>query len=276
MIRNNVISVLTDDYNAHIQLLKKLERELESLTEGRIHIKDVRGKIRYYQYIPSAKPGIAAKQLYLGNKDKRIKEELCRRKYIELSIPVIKRIIELERCFIEKYKTYDPIEMINNLPEKYRDISHSPIQKMVERNHPLIWAQAEYNKSDLHPERLTYRTQNDLRVRSKSELIIANQLEVNEIPFRYEEAIDLNGRTFYPDFTILNPRDNRIIYWEHFGMVDDADYQNSMIKKLDTYKANDILLWNNLIVTFESESNPLDIHKIRDLVKYFLLPQTLQ
>ena len=42
-----------------------------------------------------------------------------------------------------------------------------------------------------------------LSVESKSESIIASQLERYNIPFRYEALLQLEGQIYYPDFTIL-------------------------------------------------------------------------
>ena len=55
-----------------------------------------------------------------------------------------------------------------------------------------------------------YYTYKGERVRSKSEMIIANELFRNNIPYKYELPIELENWnkkvTIYPDFTVLNKR----------------------------------------------------------------------
>jgi len=62
------------------------------------------------------------------------------------------------------------------------------------------------------------------RVRSKSEIIIADSLMRAGVPYRYEFPIILNGYgKIYPDFTVLNVGLRKELYWEHLGMMDDSE-----------------------------------------------------
>jgi len=62
--------------------------------------------------------------------------------------------------------------------------------------------------------------------RYKSEVFIDMALFTNNIPFRYECALELGHSTLYPDFTIRHPKTGEICYWEHFGLMDDPSYRN--------------------------------------------------
>lgn len=95
-------------------------------------------------------------------------------------------------------------------------------------------------------------------------------LDANSIPFRYESQLVLGGQEYYPDFTILNPRNNKIMYWEHFGMMNKEAYKQKTRDKLQTYEDYGILPWNNLILTYETKSSPLDVEKISCIIKAFL------
>ncbi len=271
MIINKVISCVSDDYAAHVHLLEKYGKELEILPIGTICIKNINGKDRYYHYIPSNKSGIPGKQVYIKIEDEKLIRGLCRRKFIEAAMPRIKKIIRTEKHFLESYSTFDPLDLSRLLPKKYQNIDCGPISDMVEKNQPIEWVQEPYEKKTSHSEGLIYKTQCGLLVRSKSELIIANLLELNKVPFRYEAAIELDGKRYHPDFTILNPQDNQVVYWEHFGLADNADYTVTMEHKIRTYKKHGICQWNNLIVTYESKDCTLDVQKIRSIVRAFLL-----
>ena len=70
------------------------------------------------------------------------------------------------------------------------------------------------------------------RVRSKSEILIANSLNEMNIQYRYEYPIRISNTTFYPDFYILNLRRRKEYIWEHFGRMDDIEYARNAIRKI--------------------------------------------
>ena len=56
-------------------------------------------------------------------------------------------------------------------------------------------------------------------VRTKSELLIANELHNRDIEFEYEEPLKLkNGLICFPKFTINDPDTGRNYYWEHLNI----------------------------------------------------------
>ena len=133
------------------------------------------------------------------------------------------------------------------------------------------WTTTPYEKNTNHPEGLKFKTINGYYVRSKSELIIANILISNNIPFRYECALNLGGVTIYPDFTIMHPKTKQIFYWEHFGMIDNPSYASGANSKLHTYISNEIYPTINLITTYETKGYPLNISMVEEIIKYYFL-----
>ena len=103
-----------------------------------------------------------------------------------------------------------------------------------------------------------YYTANRELVRSKSEVIIADALLRNGVPYCYEVPFKLKrggeagNVTFHPDFFCLNVRTRSEFYWEHFGMMDDEDYKNNMMGKFNLYAENGFLPGRNMIYTMES------------------------
>ena len=77
--------------------------------------------------------------------------------------------------------------------------------------------------------------------------------------------------TVYPDFTLLNVRARTEIYLEHFGMMDNPEYAQKAIQKLETYSKNGIYIGKNLLVTFETLRNPLDMKMVEGMLKEFIL-----
>lgn len=122
------------------------------------------------------------------------------------------------------------------------------------------------------------------RVRSKSEVIIADTLFRYNIPYRYEFPITLkrsnsddirrdfgSSITLYPDFLCLNTRTRTEFYWEHFGLMDSTEYSNNAAGKLRLYTENGILAGRNLIITMETQTEPPSIKALEKLIEEFLL-----
>ena len=117
-----------------------------------------------------------------------------------------------------------------------------------------------------------FYSNNGVRVRSKSELIIANMLEQNGIPYRYEYPIVLkDGKNVRPDFLCLNIRTRREYVWEHFGMMDNIAYANKNIAKIQAYEQNGFLAGKNMIMTFESSVTPISSSTIKQMIEEYLL-----
>jgi len=87
--------------------------------------------------------------------------------------------------------------------------------------------------------------------------------------FRYECALHLGGKVFYPDFTIKHPENDRIVYWEHFGLMDDEEYSKKAYTKLQVYNSYGIVPSIHLITTFETRDNPLSVKMVEKIVEYY-------
>lgn len=109
------------------------------------------------------------------------------------------------------------------------------------------------------------------RVRSKSEGNIVDCLEARNIPFQYEYPINIDGVCFHPDFRVLRIRDRQIIYWEHWGSMDDPEYVADQLNRLEEYKKVGIELGKNLFVTMESSLYPLNVKMINDFIDSYLI-----
>ena len=114
-------------------------------------------------------------------------------------------------------------------------------------------------------------TTNGERVRSKSEVLIADTLKRFGIPYRYEYPLRLkNGITVHPDFLCLNVRTRQEFYWEHFGMMTTPDYAQKAIHKLQQYSDNHLLPAIKLIITMETATSTLNLKYIEQQIKTYL------
>jgi len=109
-----------------------------------------------------------------------------------------------------------------------------------------------------------------MRVRSKSEAIIADALSRAGVPFRYEYPTSVKGwGTLYPDFTCLDKHSREEIIWEHFGLMGNPDYAENAIQKIAHYAASGYILGKNLVATFEIGTTPLSTKQVQTCIKAF-------
>lgn len=139
------------------------------------------------------------------------------------------------------------------------------------------WKSVRYRGKSLEGSNLL--SVDGIKVRSKSELMIANALSGSGVPYRYEFPYKMKWRgadgvrqvKVFPDFTCLNVRTRQEIVWEHFGMMDESGYAQTAIEKLDAYESNGFLLGKNFVFTMETKALPLDSRKIQTVIKRYLL-----
>ena len=79
-----------------------------------------------------------------------------------------------------------------------------------------------------------------------------------------------NGLTYHPDFKVLEMKNREIVYWEHFGKMDDPEYVDKVVRKLNAYTQNGIFPGKNLIVTFENSKRPLNLKSINLMIEQYL------
>lgn len=96
-----------------------------------------------------------------------------------------------------------------------------------------------------------YLTENEERVRSKSEVIISNLLKDNGVNYIYEETLQIGNITLHPDFTLTI--DDKSYYWEHLGMLNNKKYASDWERKKQTYLSAGIEEDKNLIITTEED-----------------------
>ena len=114
------------------------------------------------------------------------------------------------------------------------------------------------DKYENHPESKNMSTYFGLKVRSKSEALIATTLQLAGMEYIYEETItDDDGQYFQPDFTVKFNGD--VYYWEHAGRLFDKKYAKEFAVKEKWYRAN---YPEQLIVTKEQPDLGAQINKV--------------
>jgi len=123
-------------------------------------------------------------------------------------------------------------------------------------------------------EKLIHKTKRGEAVRSKSEVIIADHLCNAGVDYQYEQPLEIDGVTKYPDFTIHDDNSGNTYYWEHLGMLHGQEYKNRWAEKLAWFKENDIKHLDDgggdrgtLITTTDSIAGGIDSQAVAGLVQ---------
>ncbi|MBO4410232.1 MAG: hypothetical protein J5775_05715 [Spirochaetales bacterium] len=108
-------------------------------------------------------------------------------------------------------------------------------------------------------------------VRSWQEAMIADELYLAKIPYRYEKPFRLfNGHVVRPDFTMMHPATGVILIWEHFGRTDKQTYMSETISKIKNYAKTGMVLGSGLIATFDNDEFKLTREEIRQIIQTHL------
>ena len=102
--------------------------------------------------------------------------------------------------------------------------------------------------------------------------LLANALAGHGIPYKYEcPPVLKSGIRIHPDFTVLNVKERRQLYWEHRGMMDNEDYARHTVDRIKQYLKSGIVIGRDLIITEESSSSPPGTDEIECIIRTFFL-----
>ncbi len=217
------------------------------------------------------------------NKDIDLIHGILRRQYLQAECNVLEKDAQLLKTLVADFIDTNPSAYTERIPKRFRiqtqageqTIAMIPLTSIladVTRNEDLdAWANAKYKQNPYKPELRTYITSRGLGVRSKSEQLISEKFYEFDVPFRYEQLLCIGEHSYYPDFTARNRRTGKLLYWEHFGMVNDKYYMQKRRVKLERYEAAGIVPWDNFIATYDDENGGLDMKYVEYMIKYWLL-----
>ncbi len=248
--------------------IAKLQKDLELLPNQKLFITK-NGKYNKW-YIANGRDPV-----YIKKNQRELAEKLAQREITEMNLKNACQELASMEQYIKEY------EKRSSEQQKWF-INNSEIQKLLETSKNFTpddstdeyirkWMQESYESNPHYPEKLIHKTMAGNRVRSKSEVIIANALHHHGIPYRYECALRCDDMVFYPDFTICHPQTRQIFYWEHFGMMDLPAYANRTYEKLKMYANCQIIPTINLLTTYETAAHPLDCELVEDLIRQTFL-----
>ena len=265
---NTSIEELQERLKDLIAIDKKLKATKPIQILGRLRISQ---KGRYTEYYHIKEDGDTHGK-YLPKKQEATARQLAQKDYDE-------KIINLVEEEITALKEY--LNNASKIQTFYSKMCPSR-QKLIkpltlsDNQYASQWKNVTWQGLPFAPDAPVYTTNHGERVRSKSEVLIANALAQHKIPYRYEYPLTLHRQhthdttTLYPDFLCLNLRTRQEFFWEHFGLMDSPEYVANAVSKLNLYTQNKITPGKNLIITMETQTEPLTPSVIDQMINDFL------
>lgn len=249
------IEVLTKHIN-------KLDSKIKSLPKGSVYIKRVGKRTYYYLFERGSKERI------LRNSEETLKEKILQRKYLESVADSLRKELKVLRKTAKEYPKVIVEEVYEQLPEEFK--KHVTPIVPTDSMYASRWMERPYTHKQISDDVPFFKTMNGERVRSKSEVIIADRLSLNSVPYKYEcplvLQIDDELITIHPDFTLLRMSDRKVLYFEHCGMMDNEEYADELVKRINQYSRAGIILGDRLFLMFETSKTPLDVRVLDNLI----------
>ena len=263
MSRNEIINDLQQQKTDLERIIKESERRLKTAPPGSVYtMKHGRGYQFYVREKPSDRIGT-----YLHTSEHEKAVALIQKKYDRQVIAEAQKQLKIINRFLDSYEP----DVLKELYKSQSDIRKANIipAEIPDEEYASEWQAFEYEHKGFAEDMPEHFTNRGERVRSKSEVMIADALCRAGIPYKYECPLELGGMVLHPDFTILRMGDRKEIYWEHLGMMDDPEYCENVIRRLRLYEANGIYPGSELVLSMESGSVPINLAVINRLINKY-------
>ena len=116
------------------------------------------------------------------------------------------------------------------------------------------------------------------RVRSKSEVILHDQLTFLGIPFQSDvdiSLIDESGAKIHKDADyLIGTIHGKKPVLEHLGMLSNQEYRDKAMKKLELYINNGYTLNKDLFLTADNRDGKINAYATMQLLRRMILPKT--
>ncbi|MBQ9387468.1 MAG: hypothetical protein IJU01_02275 [Lachnospiraceae bacterium] len=241
-----------------------IKRNEENYPEGKLWCSSIKRCVIFYHITKDGE------KHYIPQSDKKLVSELAQKEYdknareaCEKELAVVDELISHQ----EKNKLLEAAKELNINKRPFITpyiLSGEEFRKK--------WESEQYTGKPINDNEAFLITARGERVRSKSEKIIADYFYYRDIPYKYEHPTKMkDGLIIYSDFTVLNVRTMQEYVLEFFGMMDNPEYANSAVRKLNTYEKSGYFPGKNLITLFETSMYPLNQKILEAIVdEYFI------
>lgn len=263
------------------KVIERCENCLKNAPEGSLRVTKNKNNYQFYHRVD----GRNTTGKYLKKSERELAAQLAQKDYaLKMLRLAMTKKKEMEKCAIEyDWKEFENVHKKILLPKQELIVpfvlsEEEYVIKWEQQNKEILEQMKKQgskkykniNKFELTNENGILTEKGEL-VRSKSEKILADKLYMMGIPYVYELPLYLKGYgNVRPDFTVLNKRMRKTLYLEHFGMMEDTEYCEKAIKKIELYEKNGIYVGKNLIVTYETWGYSMNMKVLENKLREYL------
>ena len=247
------------------KLVNEAEKRIKKSPVGNLNISKRKNGVEYY-YKNNDDKQQRKNGRFIRKSEHDLAKRIIQRDYDIAIVKNARERVKVIESFLRRY----PKTNLKNISEKLHPCRKELIDNLIVSDKEYIeaWRNKQYTGKGFLNDEQVITTEQGERVRSKSEKIIADKLYMLGVPYRYEHPLNLPGDVrIYPDFTILKMPEREEVYLEHFGMLDDADYINKTLNKINTYEKNGIYIGVNLFITHETSRFPLNTQNLDSMFR---------
>lgn len=262
----NLNELLTKRADELTDIISRCRRALAHAPTGALRAVMIKGKPRYYHR--TSKKDRSGK--YLGADKIGLARRLAQRDYLRQVLEMSDKLLQSVNGLLSVLAAYSPEDYYDSL-NTARKALVTPIL-LSDEAFAKYWESQPYESKAFDIGAPEYYSRKGERMRSKSEVIIADILYSLGIPYKYECPLILdNGKVIYPDFTILKVSTREVFILEHMGMMGDSYYASHNIQRLNDLIFSGFIPGINLILTMESDTHPLNTKAIETMLQKILI-----
>lgn len=248
-----------------VETIKKVKADLKKAPKGRLKFIRRNTRVEYYWVEPKT-----GRRRYITKNNLPFAMALAQKSYNKQALKLAEEELKLIRQLINQIMK-GTVDGIYDILAKERKQLITPLWKSDEE-FKEEWLKRESCTLGFEQDDPVFVSNKGERVRSKTELFIANSLYGANVAYLYECRLNLIGHgTVYPDFLVLDIKNRRTIVWEHLGKMHDPEYVERNLRKINAYLKNGYVLGETLILTFESTNIPIDTTIIEGIIKHYFL-----
>lgn len=241
-----------------MKTLEALDKKIESFPDGRIKIKKCKSGVYYYLSIKGKKDRL------LNENETDLIRDLIQKSYLKQMRVSLRSELKALSRMQKIYPSVIAEDLFDQLSEERKAFAKPAM--VGDEDFACKWMQIPYKRKPFKKDAPYYLTIKGERVRSKSEVIIANRLYFKGIPYKYECPLKVGNKIIHPDFTILRLSDCSVVYYEHCGKMDDETYMDDLVERVNDYSEAGILQGDRLFFSFETSKKPLDLRTVDKLI----------
>ena len=262
MLHKQELTKMLKDIDTNIESVSKQIREVP---KGKLGVEKRRGIPTYVLAV--TENGVRNRRSLAKNPE--LVSAMLKNELLQKELSVLQKNRAAVAAALKRYKIYNKAFELHKLQNKW-PVPDQLLSSLLGNSLEDEWSSAPFEQLDYMPENKKHITSRGLRVRSKSEMLIAEKLYDYGIPFRYEAVIETADFRLAPDFTVMRA-DGKLFYIEHMGLTAVRSYLDRQLIKIRQYASIGIVPWYNLIITYDDESGSVDLRSVEFAINNRLL-----